>query len=161
MKVTINKENLPAVAANGVYTLRFRIVSKDKNNASYWTPIVNVLLPREGSKFVKTATSANVYHQRIGQGTPQNYNVYLTWHDPNNLGFYDVYTRWHKTGGEWTEWELLSRQSSKTLAFTPPLHLSPAGFDRYGVAVTRSTFDKQYNPLLALFETPPDGLRLV
>lgn len=159
-KVIVKKSDLPPVGKDGTYVIRCRIISDDKNSASYWTPIYRVMIPSEGSKLVKDAVMANVYHDPIGQSVPQNYNIYVSWHDPNDLGFYDIYTRWHTTAG-WTDWAYQSTQVTRNFAFNPPLYLLGPGqtFDRYSVAVTRTNYQHQYSPELALFSTEsmPDG----
>lgn len=38
-KVRIPKSQLPAVAENNEYILRYRVVSEDKNRTSHWSPI--------------------------------------------------------------------------------------------------------------------------
>lgn len=167
-RVVIKKTDLPPVGKNGVYTLRLRLVSDDRNTTSAWTPIHNLVLANEGSKFVKDAVMANVYHQRIGQSEPKNYNIYLSWHDPNNLGFYDIYTKWHSQNG-WTDWIKLTTVSGRNFAFNPPMYLvDPADpathFDAYGVSVTRPNYHNEYVPELALFSTdnmPSGGVSLV
>jgi hypothetical protein len=43
-KVTIFKNELPAVNANNVsYSVRYRIVSEDKNRFSAWSPIFGII----------------------------------------------------------------------------------------------------------------------
>ena len=166
-KVIINKPDLPGVSKDGFYTMRFRIVSDDKNNVSYWTPIYNVFVPDENGKYVKDALTVNVYHDPIGQAVPQNYNVYVSWHDPNNLGFYDIYTKWHSNNG-WTDWIYHTTTASRNYVFNPPMYLvtndPDTYFDRYSVSVTRSTFEKVYSDRMALFSTssmPGGGISLV
>lgn len=165
-KVVIRKADLPAVSKDGVYTVRFRIVSDDQNSTSYWTPIYNLMIPAEGSKLVKDAVMANVYHDPIGQSTPQNYNIYVSWHDPNNLGFYDIYTQW-KFNDSWSEWIHLDTLATRNFSFNPPMHLvmgTGHSFTAYNVAVTRANFNKEYSPSLALFSTesmPGGGISLV
>ena len=168
-QIVIKKSDLPAVGKNGTYTIRARIVSDDRNNVSYWTPIYNLILPPEGSKFVKDAVMANVYHNPIGQSLPQNYNIYVSWHDPNQLGFYDVYTQWRHADGTWTPWMHFTTLATRNFAFNPPLYLTQFDdpttfFDMYKVSVTRANFHKEYNPDLALFSTasmPLGGISLV
>lgn len=161
-KVIIKKADLPPVSSSGAYVIRTRIVSDDKNTSSYWTPIYYLIIPVENGKFVKNAVMANIYHTPIGQSTPQNYSIHVSWHDPNDLGFYDIYTRWYIDGSGWTDWMHMETLSSRNFSFNPPLFLNPVGgFTKYAVSVTRANFNKEYNPLLALFSTPPDGLSLV
>lgn len=160
-RVIIRKEDLPPVSMDGSYIIRMRIVSDDKNSSSYWTPIHNIVIPQEGDKLVKNAVMASIYANRIGSGIPANYNIYISWHDPNNLGFYDVYTRWFD-GTTWTDWLYMSTQTTRNLAINPPLYLSPTiGFTKYMVSVTRANYHHVYNPDLSLFSTPPDGISLV
>lgn len=166
-KLIIPRSELPAVGKNGVYTMRFRIVSDDRNTFSAWTPIFNVVINSDGNKFVKDAVMANVYHQRIGSSEPKNYNIYLSWHDPDDLGFYDIYTKWHSANG-WTDWIKLTTTSSRNFSFNPPMYLvDPSDpethFDAYGVSVTRPNYHGEYVPELALFSTEnmPNGISLV
>ena len=65
VKAIIHKADLPGVSKDGYYTMRFRIVSDDKNSVSYWTPIYNVFVPDENGKYVKDALTVNVYHSHI------------------------------------------------------------------------------------------------
>lgn len=166
VKAIIHKADLPGVSKDGYYTMRFRIVSDDKNSVSYWTPIYNVFVPDENGKYVKDALTVNVYHSHIGQSVPQNYNIYVSWHDPNNLGFYDIYTRWHSSHG-WSDWMYHTTTASKNYVFNPPMYLVSTPdtyFDRYTVAVTRANYNREYAPSLALFSMesmPGGGISLV
>lgn len=162
-KVIIKKNELPPASQAGVYTFRVRMVSDDKNTSSHWTPIYNLLIPlndQDPTKRVQPATMANIYHIKIGippAGYPDNYNIYVSWYDPNNLGSYDVYAKW-KSGDNWTAWMHMATTSAKNFMLNTPLHLTTVGapstyFNMYGIAVTRSNFHKQYNSELALFST--------
>lgn len=157
-QVVVKKSDLPSISKDGTYIIRVRIITDDKNSSSYWTPIYTVSTPKFGDKFVKNALQASVYHNKIGQSTPANYNIYLSWHDPNSLGVYDVYTKWHSQKNGWTEWMLQTTTTDTNIAFNPPLFLVDSNdnttyFDMYNVAVTRSNFHREYSPYLALFTT--------
>ena len=156
-QVIVKRSELPPVSKNGTYTVRVRVISEDRNSSSYWTPVYTLLLPVGPDGVVATARQATVYHDPIGQSLPQNYNIYVSWADPDSLGAYDIYTKWHNSFG-WSEWIYLDTVFTKNFAFNPPLHLTTPGdpssyFDKYGVAVTRPNYQKEYVSDLALFST--------
>lgn len=160
-KIVISRDDLPAVSKDGSLTIRIRSTDPSGKATSVWSPIYTLVLPYHGDKVVKNAVQAVIYHSRIGSSEPPNYNIHVSWHDPNNLGVYDIFTRW-KTSEGWTGWEYLDTQFTRNISFNPPLYLSPTeGFLAYGVSVCRPNQQKTYSQIFSILSTPEDGISLV
>ena len=128
-KVVVKKEDLPAF--NGInqgYSVRYRIVSEDKNRASHWSPYYFV--EKIGTQQV--SCSVQVVEN----------SVTMIWRQPTStVRQYDIYFK--LDGGDWTY-----IASSTSTQFST---LIEEGASTIQVAVQLPTYPKQYFPLAAIF----------
>jgi len=132
-KVIIKNKNLPSVTFDDnslFYSVRYRIISEDKNRTSQWSPVYKLEAP--------TTTSAGLPYD--GAVTPERFHINVvgntinavwsfkpTAQNPTNLekifaetSVFDVWTRWNpnatpsNTG--WTEWEKVSTVSTNSFS---------------------------------------------
>lgn len=132
-KVIIPKNQLPAY--NGVdqtYTVRYRIVSEDRNRTSHWSPQY---------KLAATAPEQVDYSLSIdGAGKVVN----LVWEQPNNTNsLFDIYVKWDNQS-----WKYIGQET--TTRFTT---LIPNGVQELQFAVQVLTFPHERFPSATLFET--------
>lgn len=128
-KVIIKKEDLPAF--NGItqsYTVRYRIVSEDKNRNSHWSPYYSVT--KEETEQV--ACSVQVIENAVN----------MVWKQPTStVKQYDLYFKLN--GGSWTY-----VASSTSTQFSTLIDESTTTIQ---VAVQLPTYPRQYFPLAAIF----------
>ncbi len=128
-KVIIKKEDLPAF--NGTtqsYTVRYRIVSEDKNRNSHWSPYYSVA--KEAPEQV--ACSVQVIEN----------SVTMVWKQPTStVKQYDIYFK--LSGGSWTY-----IASSTSTQFSTLIDESATTIQ---VAIQLPTYPRQYFPLAAIF----------
>lgn len=128
-KVIIKKEDLPAF--NGTtqsYTVRYRIVSEDKNRNSHWSPYYSVA--KEAPEQV--ACSVQVIEN----------SVTMVWKQPTStVKEYDVYFKLNN--GSWTY-----IASSTSTQFSTLIDESSTTIQ---VAIQLPTYPRQYFPLAAIF----------
>lgn len=128
-KVIIKKEDLPAF--NGItqsYTVRYRIVSEDKNRNSHWSPYYSVT--KEEPEQV--ACSVQVIENAVN----------MVWKQPTStVKQYDLYFKLN--GGSWTY-----VASSTSTQFSTLIDESTTTIQ---VAVQLPTYPRQYFPLAAIF----------
>lgn len=157
-KVTIFKNELPAVNANTVsYSIRYRIVSEDKNRFSAWSPIVDLAAP---------ATSLLQYSIAANNSAK---SVTVIWNPNPSLGItnYDVFVRWIGNGTDNTTnypWAYVATTPNNNYLFAFPASIpAPGGgtenVKHIEVAVQRPTYQqtKENYPTataLTLFQTP-------
>lgn len=127
-KIAISPQNLPA--PNGYtesYTVRFRILSDNQNNFSYWSPIFEV--PVSASY---TSASAQV-----------NYNsgiVSVAWLPVADVYKYDIWIAWDN-GANPSTWEYYERISTTSTNFA-----KPAGKTKFSIRIY-----SQVNPTTVQF----------
>lgn len=157
-KVTIFKNELPAVNADTVsYSVRYRIVSEDKNRFSAWSPIVDISAP---------ATTLLDYSISV---TSLASLVTVAWNPKPELGLsnYDVFIRWIGAGTDNLTnypWAFVTNTTTSNQLFAFPANIpAPGGgteaVAHVQVAVQRPTYQKtkENYPTLAvltLFQTP-------
>jgi hypothetical protein len=125
-KATILQRDLPEVNTQTQgYSLRYRIISEDRNRFSHWSPIYNIaagytLVP-SGNLIVEKNTS----------------HVVAIWNPVSilkNNNFirkateYDVWVKWHKDDDG--DWELLERIEGTNLTIIPPESYTIDGVDQ-------------------------------
>jgi hypothetical protein len=88
-KIVIKKSDLPAFSGeNQTYTVRYRIISEDKNRASHWSAQYKLAAP----------SSTSVQHGLVIDSSKKI--LTLAWEKPQNLtNEFDVYVSW--SGGDW------------------------------------------------------------
>jgi len=139
-KVTILKSNINAVS--GVkqdYSLRYRIISEDKNRSSHWspqyslpvTPLDPVLSPSPHSVTVVGSTITCVWEQAQGLGADR----------------YDVYVNWNSASSP-EAWEYITTVNSPSY-----VTIKRTGATKFKIAVQIPTFPKQRFTGSTLFES--------
>lgn len=115
-KTRIKREDLPSINTNTEgYTLRYRILSEDKNRVSHWSP-VETLLP--GYTFV----SGSINHSKAGSISTVAWNSVVINKDSTYIATaeeYDVWVRWDRSdGGDWLYRSRVSGSSISLLEAT-------------------------------------------
>jgi hypothetical protein len=136
-KVIIKKEDLPAFnGTTGEYSVRYRIVSEDKNRYSHWSPYYSLavgVLPTVQCSVVVT-----------------NKVVNMVWQQPSGLAVkqYDIY---FKTGtGPTAEWQYMA--STTTTQFST---LIADTVSTLTVSVQLPVYPKVYSSTAAIFTSAP------
>ena len=115
-KAKILKENLPAInSINNTYSVRYRIVSEDKNRVSSWSPVYSIepnyiyvpgkINVSSASGVVRVAWDSVTI--KIGQNIirqAKDYDIYIKWSKSNGLG----------------DWIYVERISSNSTSFVVP-----------------------------------------
>lgn len=161
-KVTIYKNELPAVNANTVsYSIRYRVISEDRNRFSAWSPIVDL-----------AAQTISLLDYSISVVNASSL-VTVAWNPKPELGIanYDVFVRWIGNGTDNTTnypWAYVTTTSNNNYLFAFPASIpAPGGgteaVKHIEVAVQRPTYQKTKEnyptaSLLTLFQTPKTTL---
>jgi hypothetical protein len=157
-KAKILKENLPAVSSiDGTYSVRYRIISEDKNRVSAWSSVYSVdpnytytpgKISITSSSGVVNATWDSVAI-KIGSNTirqAKDYDVWIKWSKPDGLG----------------DWKYVNRITTNSTSFVVPDTFFIDGVDQsynpnrvtvevylVGEPVTREYTDlRVYNPAM-------------
>lgn len=128
-KVVIKKEDLPAFNGTAqAYTVRYRVVSEDKNRNSHWSPYYSVT--KEAAEQV--ACSVQIVENSVS----------LVWKQPTSvIKQYDIYFKLN--GGSWNY-----IASSTSTQFSTLIDESTTTIQ---VAIQLPTYPRQYFPLAAIF----------
>lgn len=128
----------------GVYTLRFRLLTKDKNKVSEWsTPItVNPPSPEQMTSF-ESIESTIVFSNSSGT------DVYtLIWTIPEVLtkfSYFDVFIDWNNSG----EYSFYKRTGESSISIIPPAGLTVSSI---GVLLQVPTSPRSVSDLATIFE---------
>jgi hypothetical protein len=133
-KVVIKKEDLPAF--NGTtqkHSVRYRVVSEDKNRSSHWSPYYSVSNPSPEQLECSVTVTANV--------------VNMVWKQPtvSAIKQYDIYFKLDSA-----DWVYISSSSSTQFST-----LIADSVSTLRVAVQLPTYPKQYFSGAALFTSSP------
>ncbi len=132
-KVIIKKEDLPAFNGNTQqYSVRYRIVSEDKNRYSHWSPYYSVTAP--------TAPTAQY------SATVTNSTINVVWSKPTGSEIKNYYVYFKINGGEW-----LYIAATTSTQFSTLLENTVSTIQ---VAVQVPTYPKSYFSSAALFTSP-------
>jgi hypothetical protein len=128
-KVIIKKEDLPAFdGTNQAYTVRYRIVSEDKNRSSHWSPYYSV---------AKDAPEQVTCSVQVVENS-----VTMVWKQPNSIvRQYDIYFKLNNES-----WNYIA--SSTSTQFST---LIDEGATTIQVAIQLPTYPRQYFPLASIF----------
>ncbi len=133
-KVIIKKEDLPAFnGSTQKYSVRYRVVSEDKNRSSHWSPYYAVSTPSPEQLECSVVVSSNV--------------VNMVWKQPvgSRIKEYDVYFKLDSS-----EWQYISSSSSTQFST-----LIADSVSTLRVAIQLPTYPKQYFSGAALFTSSP------
>lgn len=122
-KVVIKKEDLPAF--NGTtqkHSVRYRVVSEDKNRSSHWSPYYSISNPSPEQLECSVTVNANV--------------VNMVWKQPTGSAIrqYDIYFKLDSA-----PWSYISSSSSTQFST-----LIPDSASSLRVAIQLPTYPKQY-----------------
>ena len=139
-KVVIKKDELPPVSAeSGEHTIRFRIVSADRNRTSAWVQ-TNLQVP---------ISRATIPHSISTTGAAGSKVIQVAWTYAEGMKHeYDVYAQYD--GGKW---EYQGRTNSLSHSW-----LQKAGSKKVKVAVQHPTYPTVCTPAQALFTTKETSL---
>lgn len=157
-KAKVLKENLPAVSSiDGTYSVRYRIISEDKNRVSSWSSVYSV-----DPNYTYTPGKINITSSsgvvnvtwdsvaiKIGSNTirqAKDYDVWIKWSKPDGLG----------------DWKYVNRITTNSTSFVVPDTFFIDGVDQsyvpnritvevylVGEPVTREYTDlRVYNPAM-------------
>lgn len=114
---TIDKYTLPAInAESGTYFVRYRIVSENQNNFSYWSPIYEV-----DPEF--TYLSGNFTHSVVSDQVSIIWDPASIIKDSQNIGEireYDIWLNWYKNSIGIGDWNYKERVEGSSSSFNVP-----------------------------------------
>jgi hypothetical protein len=115
-KASILQKDLPEINTQTEgYSLRYRIISEDRNRFSHWSPIYNVAAD------YTIVPSGNLIVEKNASHVVAIWNPANILKDNNFIKKatqYDVWVRWHKS--DEGDWSLLERTGSTSLTIIPP-----------------------------------------
>ena len=133
-KVIIKKQDLPAFSGKEQsYTVRYRIVSEDKNRTSHWSPYYSLEVASEPDLECSVSISNRI--------------VNMVWASPENeiVVSYDIYFKYGAAERKYVATTLVNQFSS----------LIPASVSTLSVSLHRSTYPKTYYSSNAYFTSDP------
>lgn len=115
-KAVVLQPNLPPVNTQTQgYSVRYRIISEDRNRASHWSPVYNIKPDYELVPYGQLSVEKNASHVLLIWNpvtVKKNGNVI------RKALQYDIWLRWHKDdAGDWTYFE---RVEGTSLTILPP-----------------------------------------
>jgi len=114
---TINRISLPAINAEyGTYFVRYRLVSENQNNISYWSPIYEV-----DPEF--TYLSGTITHTSSSDQVRVIWDAVSVIKNSQNIGQireYDVWLNWYKSNVGVGDWIYQERIEGTTLSLNIP-----------------------------------------
>lgn len=171
-KATLLYGQLPFVRYdenNLFYDLRYRIISEDKNRASFWSPVKRVIVPSTTEADLPYTTEARIEVHSVNVDAGRK-SITATWTFPQeesefNLDpakaelerrfslttQFDIFIRWsaNNTGNSWADWKYETRISSNTYSLLR--QETPFQAKRINIAVQLPTLEKQIDSRLQLF----------
>jgi hypothetical protein len=130
----IPRNQLPPVQSNNDYSIRFRVISEDKNRISHWSPIF----------IVDSTTLVSVSGTVVVNGSA----ITAIWGDEEDRPSYDVFTKFD--GGSYSYHGTTSVHSY--------LFLKEAATSNVRVAVQIAGAVKERNATLTIFESSVTSL---
>lgn len=151
-KVNISRDNLPPINANeGVYIVRYRIISNDRNRISHWSPQFAVSpIPVD----FEAAEDKNIAISQAGSTLIAKWNVSAKAQEEFNknpnleLTSYDVYLAWGTSPTSTDPLEYYATSSGNYI--TIPI---PTGKESVRIAVQSITYPRQYTPSVAIADS--------
>lgn len=142
-KAIVLKEDLPSFSSNNLgYFVRYRVVSRDKNRSSHWSPYYFVLK----GELQTVPCSVTV------TGTSPTKVINMVWQHPKissdpeetEISIFKEYDIYIKTNLK--DWSFLASSSSTQFST-----LLPTGISSFQVAVQVPVYPKTYNSSAAIF----------
>jgi hypothetical protein len=131
-------ENVPKIFGSG-YTIRYRVVSEDRNRTSHWSPMHTF------QKDIPTEEPTSVDGEIV---FVSNRQVSATWEDINANLVYEIFINWNDEVDEelnlvWTYMRTVSSPTYTTLA--------PTGAESVSIWVQQPTSNQVQEPLALIF----------
>ena len=142
-KVTINKSELPAIAASDfTYNIRYRVISEDKNRTSHWSRIYNLSATQQ---IPVTNLPYSYVKETVTTDTGVNTALRINWTIPSNLNIntFDIFVKrdagaYLYYGTAYTNTYVVLRESTET---------------SIRILVQAPTYPKEVTTSAKLFET--------
>jgi hypothetical protein len=142
-KAIVLKEDLPSFSSNRLgYFVRYRVVSKDKNRSSHWSPyyfLPNGIIPKVNCSVSVTGTSPTKVINMVWEHPKVS-------EDSNEISIFKEYDIYIKTNLSDGEWSLIT-----TVPSTQFSTLVPSGISSFQVAVQVPIYPKTYSSSAAIF----------
>jgi hypothetical protein len=131
-------ENVPKIFGSG-YTIRYRVVSEDRNRTSHWSPMHTF------QKDIPTEEPISVDGEIV---FVSNRQVSATWEEINSNLVYEIFINWNDEVDEelnlvWTYMRTVSSPTYTTLA--------PTGAESVSIWVQQPTSNQVQEPLALIF----------
>jgi hypothetical protein len=131
-------ENVPKIFGSG-YTIRYRVVSEDRNRTSHWSPMHTF------QKDIPTEEPTSVDGEIV---FVSNRQVSATWEEINANLVYEIFINWNDEVDEelnlvWTYMRTVSSPTYTTLA--------PTGAESVSIWVQQPTSNQVQEPLALIF----------
>jgi len=131
-------ENVPKIYGSG-YTIRYRVVSEDRNRTSHWSPMHTF------QKDIPTEEPLSVDGEIV---FVSNRQVSATWEEINSNLVYEIFINWNDEVDEelnlvWTYMRTVSSPTYTTLA--------PTGAESVSIWVQQPTSNQVQEPLALIF----------
>jgi len=131
-------ENVPKIYGSG-YTIRYRVVSEDRNRTSHWSPMHTF------QKDIPTEEPLSVDGEIV---FVSNRQVSATWEEINSNLVYEIFINWNDEVDEelnlvWTYMRTVSSPTYTTLA--------PTGAESVSIWVQQPTPNQVQEPLALIF----------
>jgi hypothetical protein len=131
-------ENVPKIFGSG-YTIRYRVVSEDRNRTSHWSPMHTF------QKDIPTEEPLSVDGEIV---FVSNRQVSATWEEINANLVYEIFINWNDEVDEelnlvWTYMRTVSSPTYTTLA--------PTGAESVSIWVQQPTSNQVQEPLALIF----------
>jgi hypothetical protein len=128
-------ENVPKVYKSG-YTIRYRVVSEDRNRVSHWSPIYT--FEKDQPPTVVTGEILFISERQVS----------ASWEETNTNSVYDIFINWNDEIDEdsnlvWTYARTVSSPTYTTLA--------PVGAESVSIWVQQPTTTKEYTEDAEIF----------
>jgi len=173
-KATIESNQLPLIRFDEndlFYDVRYRVISEDKNRASFWSPIKRIITPSTTDADLPYTTSPRIsvysvnadggnkaitslwtFPQDDSEFNPDPYKASLE-RKFSETTFFDIFVRWSPdvSGTNWGDWKYETTIS--TNSFTILKQTTPFVAKRIEISVQIPCAARQVEPRLELFET--------
>lgn len=113
-KVIVENSEFPTLSTNGEYSVRYRVVSEDRNRVSHWSPIYNIKADYEFITSGELSVEKNAGHVLV------IWNPITVKKDGNvltKINEYDIWFRWHRSDAG--DWKYLERVEATSLTILP------------------------------------------
>jgi hypothetical protein len=155
-KSIIKNKDLPLFSGKtGKITLRYRIISEDRNRSSHWSKIHEVAMPIVASPYSYTLSKQK-------QGNTSVYQIILQWLKPNDYDtidekIYDIFLKTNTVSGEpnISDYSYLETQRG---FLNVRFLLNQNNVNNFNVIVQRATYDKIININQILVKTTKENL---